>query len=69
MPTYLAQPPPPPQRMALMDALEAAGIDYDRQPAGYFIYLREGQLEAWERVRKEFSLQIEEDDPSILDTN
>ncbi|MSQ41156.1 MAG: hypothetical protein EXR55_05815 [Dehalococcoidia bacterium] len=67
MPTYLAHPPPPHQRMAFMDALEAAGIDYDRQPDGYFIYLREEHREAWERVCRQFRLQVEAEPPGLME--
>ena len=67
MPTYLVQPPPPQQRMAFMDALEAASLDYDRQPDGYYVYLRSSQQEAWERIRQRFHLAVEEDPPDILD--
>ena len=66
MPTYLVVPPPPQQRMQFMDALEAAGIDYSREREGYFIYLREGQQEVWERVRHRFQAEVAEEDPPTL---
>jgi hypothetical protein len=53
--------------MAFMDALEAASIDYDRQPEGYFIYLREQQQEAWQRIRQQFRLQVEAEPPSLFE--
>ena len=68
MPTYLAAPPPSQQRMALMDALEAAGIAYDRQPDGYYIYPQPGQEEAWAHIRQQFRLVVEEEPPSIFET-
>lgn len=65
MPTYLVTPPPPQQRMSFMDALESAGIDYERQPDGYFVYLREGQGEVWEQLCQRFHLIVEEAPPSL----
>ena len=66
MPTYLVAPPAFRLRMEFMDALEDAGIDYSREPEGYFIYLREGQQPAWEQVRKRFDAEVVEEDPLSL---
>ena len=66
MPTYLVVPPAFRLRMNFMDALEDAGIDYSREPEGYFIYLREGQQEAWERVRQQFQAVVSEEDPPTI---
>ncbi len=68
MPTYLAAPPPSQQRMAFMDAMDAAGVDYDRQPDGYFIYLKPGQEEAWAHIRAHFRLVIEEEPASDVES-
>ena len=68
MPTFLVAPPPPQHRMHFMDALEAAGIDYSREPDGYYIYLRQGQQEVLERVCHEFQAEMVEENPaSMLD--
>jgi hypothetical protein len=66
MPTYLVDPPQYQQRMAFMDALEEAGISYQREPDGYIIYLRDHQREAWERIRREFRAHVLEEDPPLI---
>ena len=65
MPTFMVDPPPFQRRMAFMDALEAAGIDYHRDKADYIIYLKESQRDAFDRVHREFGLQVYEDDPMM----
>lgn len=66
MPTFLVAPPPPQLRMQFMDALEDAGIDYSRDPEGYYVYLRESQQEVWQGVRRRFQVEIVEEDPATL---
>jgi len=52
--------------MALMDALEDAGIDYTREPEGYVIYLRDSQTEVWESLYVRFNLSVVEEDPPFI---
>ena len=52
--------------MGFMDALEEEGIDYSREPDGYYIYLRDGQREAWERIRVEFQAEVVDEDPAMV---
>ena len=52
--------------MGFMDALEEAGIDYAREPDGYFIFLRTGQETAWEQIRLHFQAIVTEEDPPII---
>ena len=66
MPTYLVDPPPYQQRMGFMDALEDAGISYQREPDGYFVYLKDSQREAWERIKGEFKARVLEEDPPLV---
>ena len=49
-----------------MDALEDAGIDYAREPEGYFIYLREGQQAVLEEICRKFHAEIVEEDPATI---
>lgn len=65
MPTYLVKPPPFELRMAFMDALEAAGIDYSREAEGYMVYLRESQRERWERIAARCRAEVLEEDPPM----
>ena len=60
------EPPEFQQRMALMDALEDAGIDYTREPEGYVIYLRDSQAEVWESLCVRFNLRVVEEDPPFI---
>ena len=64
MPTYLVSPPPFDRRMAFMDAMEHAGIDYSREREGYLIYLKEAQLGVWKVIESEFETQFVEEDPA-----
>ena len=64
MPSYLVVPPPFQQRMAFMDALEEAGIDYSREREGYFIFLRQGQEETWEGICRQFETEFSEEEPT-----
>jgi hypothetical protein len=66
MPTYLVDPPPYQQRMGFMDALEDAGISYQREPDGYIIYLKDTQRDDWERVKAQFKARILEEDPPLV---
>ncbi|MBI4298187.1 MAG: hypothetical protein HY666_00290 [Chloroflexi bacterium] len=51
-----------------MDALDEAQIDYSREPEGYFIFLRDGQEEDWERIREQFQAVVgEENPPTVID--
>ncbi|MDP6451885.1 MAG: hypothetical protein QF898_01140 [SAR202 cluster bacterium] len=52
--------------MALMDALEDAGIDYTREPEGYVIYLRDSQISVWESLCVRFKLVIAEENPPFI---
>ena len=65
MPTYLVAPPPFQRRMAFMDALEAAGIDYHRDREEYIVYLKDRQLQAFDLIHREFELAVFEDDPMM----
>ena len=64
--SFVVSPPPPQQRMHFMDALEEEGIDYSREPDGYYIYLRDGQQEAWERIRVRFEAEVLDEDPAMV---
>ena len=66
MPTYLVKPPPFDQRMAFMDALEDAAIDYSRETEGYLVYLRESQREQWQRIAARHCAAVLEKDPPML---
>jgi len=50
--------------MGFMDALEEAGIDYAREPDGYYMYLREGQQTVLEEVCRRFHAEMVEEDPA-----
>ena len=68
MSTFLIAPPPPPQRMSFMDALEEAGIDYTRELDGYYIYLKPGQRDTMDLICRRFQAPMVEEDPaSFLD--
>ena len=64
--SFVVAPPPPRERMLFMDAMEEAGIDYSREPDGYYVYLRDGQSEAWERIRLEFQAEVVDEDPAMV---
>ena len=65
MPTLLVQPPELRLRMAFMDALENAGLEYERIPDGYVIFLRDDQADDWEEVRARFSIPNPENNPPL----
>jgi len=52
--------------MHFMDALEVAGVDYVREPDGYYIYLREGQQAVLEEICREFHAGMVEEDPAMM---
>ena len=52
--------------MALMDALEDAGIEYTREAEGYVIYLRDSQTEVWESLCVRFNLRVVEEAPPFI---
>ena len=63
--SFVVAPPPHQQRMQFMDAMEEEGIDYSREPDGYYVYLRDGQTEAWDRIRQRFQLDVVDEDPAM----
>ena len=66
MSTFLVEPPPHQERMHFMDALEDAGIDYAREPDGYFIYLKAGQQAVLEEICRQFHAEMVEEDPATM---
>lgn len=66
MPTLLVQPPELHLRMAFMDALEDAGVEYERIPDGYVVFLRDGQTDKWEEIRARFSIPNPETNPPLF---
>jgi len=52
--------------MHFMDALEEAGIDYAREPDGYFIYLKAGQQAVLEEICQQFHAEMVEEDPATM---
>ena len=65
MPTLLAQPPELHLRMAFMDALEVVGLEYERIPDGYVIFLEDEQSTAWEQIRTRFLIPNPEENPPL----
>ena len=65
MPTLLVQPPELHLRMAFMDALEGAGLEYERIPDGYVVFLRDGQTIEWNEIRERFLIPNPEEDPPL----
>ncbi|MXX52844.1 MAG: hypothetical protein F4Z35_02520 [Dehalococcoidia bacterium] len=65
MPTLLVQPPELHLRMAFMDALEDAGLEYVRFPDGYVVFLKDGQAAEWEEIQARFSILGPEEDPLL----
>ena len=63
--SFVVAPPPSQSRMRFMDTLEEEGIDYSRESDGYYIYLREGQWETWERIRVRFQVEVVDEDPAM----
>lgn len=66
MPTLLVQPPELLLRMAFMDALEDAEIEYERIPDGYVVFLRESQNAEWDKIQTRFSIPKPEADPPLF---
>ena len=66
MPTILAEPPELRLRMAFMDALEDAGIEYERIPDGYVVFLRDSHAGRWDDIRARFSIPAPEGNPPLL---
>ena len=64
--SFVVAPPPHQQRMDFMDAMEEEGIDYSREPDGFYIYLRDGQWETWERIRVAFGIDVVDEDPAMI---
>ena len=65
MPTLLVQPPELQLRMAFMDALEDAGLEYERIPDGYVVFLSDGQTNKWDEIRERFSIPNPEENPPL----
>ena len=66
MPTLLVQPPELHLRMAFMDALEDAGLEYERIPDGYVVFLRDGQTIEWNDIRERFLIPNPEENPPLF---
>ncbi|MCY4652671.1 MAG: hypothetical protein OXC95_05845 [Dehalococcoidia bacterium] len=65
MPTLLVQPPELHLRMAFMDALEDARLQYERIPDGYVVFLKEGQATEWDEIRSRFLTPNPEENPPL----
>ena len=65
MPTLLIQPPELHLRMAFMDALEGARLEYERIPDGYVIFLKDDQTTAWDQIRVRFHIPNPEENPPL----
>lgn len=61
----LIHPPELHLRMAFMDALEDARLEYERIPDGYVVFLKDGQATAWENIRARFLISDPEEDPPL----
>jgi hypothetical protein len=46
-----------------MDSLEEAGIDYSREPDGYYVYLRMRQEDVLQRICSRFEALIVAENP------
>ena len=66
MPTLLVQPPQLHLRMAFMDALEDAGLEYERIPDGYVVFLRDGQTIEWNDIQERFLIPSPEENPPLF---
>lgn len=51
--------------MAFMDALEDAGLEYERILDGYVVFLKDGQAAEWEEIQARFSILGPEEDPPL----
>ena len=65
MPTLLVQPPQLHLRMAFMDALEDVGLEYERIPDGYVVFLKDGQTIEWNEIRERFLIPNPEENPPL----
>ena len=63
MSTFLVNPPPYHNRMQFMDSLEETGIDYSREPDGYYVYLRTGQEDLLQTICLRFEAVIVAENP------
>ena len=63
MSTFLVNPPPYHNRMQFMDSLEETGIDYSREPDGYYVYLRIGQEDLLQKICSRFEAVIVAENP------
>ena len=66
MPTLLIQPPELHLRMAFMDALDDAGLEYERIPDGYVVFLKDGQGAQWDEIRERFLILNPEENPPLF---
>ena len=64
--TFLVDPPPFDERVFFMDALDQAGIEYAREPDGYFMFLKEGQEYTLRAICCRFHAEIVQEDPPML---
>ena len=51
--------------MAFMDALEDAGLEYERIPDGYVVFLKDGQTIEWNEIRERFLIPNPEENPPL----
>ena len=65
MPTLLIQPPELHLRVAFMDALEDAQLEYERIPDGYVIFLKHDQTTTWDQIRARFLIPDPEENPPL----
>ena len=65
MTTLLVEPPELHLRMAFMDALEDAGLEYERIPDGYVVFLKDDQNGEWDEVRERFLISNSEENPPL----
>ena len=65
MPTLLVQPPQLHLRTAFMDTLEDAGLEYERIPDGYVVFLKDGQTVEWNEIRERFLIPDPEENPPL----
>jgi hypothetical protein len=51
--------------MAFMDALEDTGLEYERIPDGYVVFLKDGQTTEWNEIRERFLIPNPEENPPL----
>lgn len=66
MPPLLVKPPELHLRMAFMDALEDAELEYERIPDGYVVFLKDGQVAQWDEIRERFLISNPEENPPLI---